>query len=109
MGRRHDYSGCLQTATQEKTTKTSNNKDHGQTKKLKGPDGLPVSVCNGRDKNEAGGGSQTRSQRLAHISSLCVRWPGQLGFVMLIFLSLRAATAPKMGRRVQVMEAMAIM
>ncbi|CAA6665908.1 unnamed protein product [Spirodela intermedia] len=28
----------------------------------KGPDGLPVSACNGRDKNEAGGGSQTRSQ-----------------------------------------------
>ncbi|CAA7402672.1 unnamed protein product [Spirodela intermedia] len=50
------------TATQEKTTKTSNSKDHGQTKKLKGPDGLPVSACNGRDKNEAGGGSQTRSQ-----------------------------------------------
>ncbi|XP_078431648.1 G-box-binding factor 3-like [Wolffia australiana] len=56
-------SSPLTAPTQEKATKTTNNnKDNVQTKKLKGPDGLAVSASNGRDKNELGGASHTRSQ-----------------------------------------------
>ncbi|MQL75146.1 hypothetical protein Taro_007529 [Colocasia esculenta] len=48
--------------TQETPVKSPSNKDHGLTKKLRGHDGLSMTVCNGKDKNEAGDTAYTQSQ-----------------------------------------------